>query len=81
MTTELDLIVLSESLPSHGLEKGDVGTVVHVFAKDKAYEVEFMTLQGDTVALVTLTPNQFRAVSKRDLLHVRATDSEWPLAA
>jgi hypothetical protein len=74
MTSELDVVVLTEALPEHGLEKGDVGTVVHVLRQEEAYEVEFVTLKGITAALVTLAPSQFRSVEQRDMLHVR----DWP---
>jgi len=36
------------------LKEGDVGTVVHVYKKGKAFEVEFFTLHGETVAIATL---------------------------
>ena len=71
MTSELDVVILSESLAEHALEKGDVGTVVHVHNRGEAYEVEFVTLKGATAALVTLKPSQFRPVQLRDMLHVR----------
>jgi hypothetical protein len=74
MTSELDIVVLTEPLVEHALEKGDVGTVVHVFRQGEAYEVEFVTLKGTTAALVTLKPSQFRPVERRDLLHAR----DWP---
>jgi hypothetical protein len=76
MTSELDVVVLSEPWVEHALEKGDVGTVVHVLRENEAYEVEFVTLKGATAALVTLKPSQFRAVEQRDMLHVR----DWPAA-
>ena len=82
MIAELDIVVLTKSLPEHGLEKGDVGTVVHVFRQGEAYEVEFLTLKGETVALVTLKASNVRSIGKKDLLHVReATNSTFPLAA
>ncbi len=74
MTSELDVVVLTEPLTEHDLQKGDVGTVVLVFGQGEAYEVEFMTLNGATAALVTLKPSQFRGVDRRDMLHVR----DWP---
>jgi hypothetical protein len=45
--------------------------VVHVHRDRAGYEVEFMTLAGDTVAVVTLLPTQVRAIARRDLAHVR----------
>ena len=48
---EHDLVVLTEDLPTEGLKAGDVGTVVHVYADGNAYEVEFVTGAGQTLAL------------------------------
>ena len=36
-----------------------------------AYEVEFVTLTGQTVAVATVLPSQLRPVNGRDLTHVR----------
>lgn len=71
MIQEHDCIVLTANLPDVGLEAGDVGTVVHIHRDAAAYEVEFMTLTGKTVAVATVLPTQLRPVSKRDLTHVR----------
>ena len=64
-------VVLTTNLPEEGLEAGDVGTVVHVHKSGEGYEVEFMTLTGETVASVTLIENQLRPLSRRDLAHTR----------
>lgn len=50
---------------------GDVGTVVHLYRQGEAFEVEFMTLDGTTVAVVTLPASCVRIVSNRDITHVR----------
>ena len=71
MLKEHDCIVLTTNLPGEGLEAGDVGTVVHVHQEAAAYEVEFMTLTGKTVAVTTVLPSQLRPVGKCDLSHVR----------
>ena len=71
MIQEHDSIVLKQDLPEAGLQAGDVGTVVHVHASNGAYEVEFMTLTGQTIAVATLYPSQLRPVSSRDVSHVR----------
>jgi hypothetical protein len=71
MIQEHDCIVLTANLPDEGLEAGDVGTVVHIHRDAAAYEVEFMTLTGKTVAVATVLPSQLRPVSKHDLTHVR----------
>ncbi len=70
----LDVVVLKEDLPSHGLKQGDLGTVVEVYAPD-AVEVEFVTASGRTQALVTLPPSAVRAVGDDDLVAVRPVTS------
>jgi hypothetical protein len=67
---EHDCVVLTADLPADGLEAGDVGTVVHIHRDGEAYEVEFMTLAGNTLAVATVSAGQCRPVSKRDVSHV-----------
>ena len=71
MIKEHDRVVLTNSVPSQGLEEGDVGTVVHVYKDGEAYEVEFLALDGHTAAVVTLEAQQVRPVSARDITHTR----------
>ena len=54
MIKELDTVVLSRDLPDHGLKRADIGAVVHCYKSGEAFEVEFITGQGETVAVVTL---------------------------
>ena len=68
---EHDCVVLTTNLPNEGLEAGDVGTVVHIHKGGEGYEVEFMTLTGETVAIVTLLAGQVRPLTRRDLAHTR----------
>ena len=71
---ELDIVVLDVDLPEHGLSRGDLGTVVLVH-DDKGYEVEFMALDGETLAVVSLFASQVRPVSHREIAHARAVIS------
>ena len=71
MIKEHDCVVLTKDLPEEGLVAGDVGTVVHIHNGGAGYEVEFMTLTGETVAVVTLLASQVRALNRRDLAHTR----------
>jgi hypothetical protein len=68
---EHECVVLTADIQAEGLEAGDVGTVVHIHGDGEAFEVEFMTLAGDTLAVATVSANQCRPVSKRDVSHVR----------
>jgi hypothetical protein len=71
MIKEHDRVVLTVPVPSETLEAGDVGTVVHIYKDGQAYEVEFLTLDGRTAAVVTLDASQVRPVSSRDITHTR----------
>ena len=71
MICEHDRVVLKTPVPAEGLEAGDVGAVVHVYRDGHAYEVEFVTLDGRTAAVVTLEADQVRPVHKREMTHSR----------
>jgi uncharacterized protein DUF4926 len=71
MIQEHDCVVLTQDLLDKGLHAGDVGTVVYIHRDGAAYEVEFMTLTGQTIAVATMLPSQLRPVSSRDVSHVR----------
>ena len=68
---EFDLAALREDLPSHGLRAGDVGTVVFVHGDGLAYEVEFMTADGRTIAVETLEAAQVEPLAGDQILHMR----------
>lgn len=74
MIRELDTVVLTTDLPAHGLKRGDVGTIV-LLHKSGGYEVEFMTLDGETVAVVSLTAEQVRPIGRREIAHARSLPS------
>jgi hypothetical protein len=68
---EHERVVLKTPVPAEGLEAGDVGTVVHVYRDGEAYEVEFLTLDGRTAAVVALEAAQVRPVGHREITHAR----------
>lgn len=41
---------------------------------ERGYEVEFMTLDGETVAVVSLFPHQVRSVARREIAQARAIE-------
>ena len=71
MIKEHDRVVLTAELPAEKLTAGDVGTVVHVHRAGEAFEVEFVSLDGETVAVVTLERAQVRPVGSREITHAR----------
>lgn len=80
MIKELDTIVLSHGIKEHGLKKGDVGAVVHVYKGGKTIEAEFIKADGKTVALLTLDTTDIRPMAKNELLHVRDISSTYSIS-
>lgn len=78
MIQELEDVILECDLPDHGLRRGDIGTVVLVHREGKGYEVEFTTLDGETVAVVTLLGSQVRPAHEREIAHARELAGSTP---
>lgn len=71
MLREHDRVVLKSAVPNERLVAGDVGTIVHVYPNGLAYEVEFTTFLGSTVAVVTVEAGQVRPPRNREIPHAR----------
>jgi hypothetical protein len=71
MIQELDTVILTRDMPQQKLRKGDLGAVVLVHKGGTAYEVEFVTLGGETLAVVTLPADAVRAVTGSEIAHAR----------
>ena len=67
------IVLTAEVLGDEGeaLKPGDVGTLIHIHPDEEAAVVEFLSLDGDTVALATVLPSQMRPVTGADLTHAR----------
>jgi len=59
----LDVVALLADLPSHGLRRGQVGTVVEMLGG--ACEVEFSDEEGRTYAQAALVPEQLLVLHHR----------------
>lgn len=68
---EHDLVVLTADIPGEHLQQGDVGTVVLVHDAGAGFEVEFATLAGETLAVVTVQATSVRPVGDNEIAHVR----------
>lgn len=78
MIEELSAVVLLVDIPEYGLQAGDVGTVVDVHAQGApgaGYSVEFLTMSGDTIAVLELEAGQIRPTRSTDMVHVREVAS------
>ena len=68
---ELERVALTEDLPEHGLKIGDIGMILHIYADHKGYEVEFVTLNGELIALVSVYPSQIRQLEQDEIASAR----------
>ena len=68
---ELELVALTQDLPEHGLVRGDIGTVVLVHGDGEGFEVEFTTLDGETVAVMTLESSLVRPINPMEIANAR----------
>lgn len=68
----LETVIATENFKKEGVLKGDMGTIVEIYTRPSlAYEVEFVNPNGETRALLTLMPNQFRRLSENDVITTR----------
>lgn len=52
-----DVVALTTDIPQYNLFRGEIGAIVERYPND-GYEVEFVSLDGYTYALVALRSNQ-----------------------
>ncbi|CAM8644949.1 Protein of unknown function DUF4926 [Comamonadaceae bacterium] len=69
MLKELSQVILKKPLPNLGLEPGDVGVVVHIYAQGAAFEVEFLTMDGHTIGLETIDAADLGPVTGSAVVH------------
>jgi len=62
--------VLTLEIPEYGLAAGDIGTVVMLHGYS-GFEVEFVTLDGETLAVASLSNSQVRPIMHREIAHAR----------
>ena len=66
MIREHDNIVLARDIEEHDLERGYVGVAVHCYPNETAFEVEFVTKDGHTAAVLTLTNEDIRPMNQEE---------------
>lgn len=67
MIREHECIVLTADLPDDGIKAGAVGTVVHIYPKHAAYEVEFFSPAGNTIAVSYVDRSQVRPTAPGEI--------------
>jgi len=74
MIKELDQVVLTVDLPDLGLVRGDIGTAVMLHGT-AGCEVEFVALDGETIAVTSLSLEQVRPIGQREIAQARAIET------
>jgi hypothetical protein len=74
VSKEHEQVVLTRDLPENGLVAGDIGVVIAVHKGGAGYTLEFMTVQGDTLAIVTVDAVDVCPALEREVPHVRAAE-------
>lgn len=67
MMQALQRIALTEDIPEYALKVGDIGMIVHVYGDQQGYDVEFVTLDGSLIGLVSLYPAQIRSLEHDEI--------------
>jgi hypothetical protein len=81
MITEHQRAVLTRDMPDEGLIAGDVGAVIHIHSRPGAaepagYTLEFFSLDGESIAIATVSASDVRPVAKGEIAHARAVAAE-----
>lgn len=71
MIEELERVALTSDVPQYQFKAGDMGTVVDITPNRQQYTVEFFTLDGETFAVVPLSPSHIRRVGSKEIAHAR----------
>ena len=74
MINEFDQVALTDDLPVYHLRAGDVGTVVDITPNGKQYTLEFVNFDGDTIAVVPVSPAQVRQIGSREVANARVLE-------
>lgn len=72
MIHELDQIVLTADIAGTQFKAGDVGVVVHIYESGQHFEVEFFSLGGDTLDIVTVPVTAVRPIQAAEVVHARS---------
>jgi hypothetical protein len=76
MFREHDTVILTDAVKGDDdtdLLPGDVGCITHIHGNSTAYVVEFAALDGETIDIATVRPDQVRAVTTGDITNARET--------
>jgi len=78
MLKEHAQVTLKRALPSLGLEPGALGIVVHVHTDFDAYEVDFLSWDGQTVGVETVEARDLERFKMGEALAALGREIDWP---
>ncbi len=71
-------VALKDDLPAHGLQPGDVATIVDTHPgeqnQEQGYSLEVFNAIGETIAVVTVRESQIEPLASDEILHIRRLD-------
>jgi len=73
-TQEYDHIILTEDVAGTQFKKGDMGTVVDISESGAHYMVEFFTIDGQTIDVVSVAASQTRLARSTEIMLARALE-------
>ena len=69
-------MVLTHDIEDRGLKAGDIGIVINCYEdKKEGFEIEFVTADGKTIAVLMLTIKNIQPFDQAEILHVRDVTS------
>lgn len=74
MIEEHDQVVLTRDFPEHELLAGDIATIIAIHRGGEGYTLECATLDGETVAILSVHATDVRPARHGELPHVRAAE-------
>lgn len=66
MFNELEVVELTHDIKESKLKEGDKGTIVEIYKGGEAFEVEFISPDGKTSVLFTLSSEDIRPIFNRE---------------
>jgi len=75
MFNELETVVINKDIPEYGLIRGDIGAIVHIYENSSVVEVEFVSGEGSSEGVLTLSKEDLRPIANDEILHVRELHS------
>lgn len=70
MFKELEVVELTHDIKESKLKEGDRGTIVEIYKGGEAYEVEFISPDGKTSVLLTLSSEDIRSFANREAVYL-----------